>query len=194
MVKPRRRFGSRRRSRSHAPRASPAGKSSASTCRRGPLPPARIHWYNAPEPELKRLGVWQRLEKIAGRPLEWKDGSWTPRSGTLLVGSKGVVHTNAHNSVCALLPEGDFPDQGGPPQSLPRAGSHQREWLRACKGGSAALSNFDHSGPAIELMLSGNVATLVGRPLQFDPVACKVTDDEEADRALCPQHREGWSL
>ena len=47
---------------------------------RGDLPPARIHWYNAAEPELKRQGIWDRLEKIAGRPLEWKDNSWTPRS------------------------------------------------------------------------------------------------------------------
>ena len=46
---------------------------------RGSLPPAQIHWYNAPEQELKRHGIWDRLEKIAGRSLEWKDGSWTPR-------------------------------------------------------------------------------------------------------------------
>ena len=77
---------------------------------RGPLPPARIHWYNAPEAELVRLGIWQKLEKIAGRPLEWKDGSWTPRSGTLLVGSKGVVHTNAHNSVLRPVAREGIPE------------------------------------------------------------------------------------
>jgi len=161
---------------------------------RGPLPPVQIHWYNAPESQLKQLGVWERLEKIAGRPLEWKDNSWTPRSGSLLVGSKGVVHTNAHNSVCAILPESDFPNQGGPPQSLPRAGSHEREWLEACRGGPTPFSNFNHSGPAIEMLLLGNVATLVGQPLEFDPVACKIVNNEEADAALRPQHREGWSV
>ncbi len=160
---------------------------------RGPLPPASIHWYNGQEAELKRRGIWQRLEKIAGRPLEWKE-SWTPRSGSLLVGSKGVVHTNAHNSICALLPERDFPHAGGPPQSLPRSGSHEREWLGACKGGPAAFSNFDHSGPAVELLLLGNVATLVGKPLKFDPAAGKIADNEEADRALRPARREGWAL
>ncbi len=161
---------------------------------RGSLPPARIHWYDGQEAQLKRSGVWQRLEKIAGRSLQWKDNSWTPRSGSLLVGSKGVVHTNAHNSVCALLPESDFPHQGGPPQRLPRAGSHEREWLAACKGGPTPLSNFDHSGPAIELMLLGNVATLVGRPIEFDPVTCTIAGNEEADRALRPKHREGWPV
>lgn len=161
---------------------------------RGSLPPARIHWYNAPQNELKRQGIWEKLEKIAGRPLEWKDGSWTPESGTLLVGSKGVVHTNAHNSACHLLPERDFPDSGGPPHSFPHVEGHQREWVAACKGGPAPLAGFDHSGPAIELMLLGNVASLVNRSVEFDPVACKIVGDDEADRALRPAHREGWAL
>jgi len=161
---------------------------------RGSLPPAQIHWYNAPEAELKRQGIWDKLEKIAGRSLEWTDGSWTPRSGTLLVGSKGVVHTNAHNSVCALLPESDFPNAGGPPHSFPSVKGHQQEWVAACKGGPAPLSNFDHSGPSIELMLLGNVASLVGQPLEYDPAACKILGNDEADRALRPAHREGWAL
>jgi hypothetical protein len=35
---------------------------------------------------------------------------------------------------------------------------------------------------------------LVGRPLKFDPVACKIADDGEADRALRPPHGKGWTL
>jgi hypothetical protein len=160
---------------------------------RGSLPPARIHWHSAPEPKLKELGIWQRLEKIAGRSLDWKAG-WTPRSGSLLVGSKGIVHTNAHNSFCALLPAGDFRGSGGPPRLLEHVKSHESEWIRACKGGPAPLSNFDHSGPAMELLLLGNIATLVGKPLEFDPAAGKIVNNDEANRALRRQYREGWSL
>jgi hypothetical protein len=161
---------------------------------RGSAPPTQIHWYNAPEEELKRQGIWAKLEKIAGRPLEWTDGSWTPHSGTLLVGAKGVVHTNAHNSVCRLLPESDFPNAGGPPHRLPSVAGHQQEWVAACKGGPAPLSNFNHSGPSIELMLLGNVVTLMGEPVEFDPLACKIPGNDEADQALHPKHREGWAL
>jgi len=160
---------------------------------RGPQPPARIYWYNALEPQLRRLGIWQRLEKIAGRPLDWKQG-WTPRSGSLLVGSKGVVHTNAHNSLCALLPESKFPGGGGRPKTLPHVAGHEQEWLAACKGGAAPLSNFDHSGPAIELVLLGNVATLVGEPVEFDPAACKIAGNAKADQALRPPRRKGWAM
>ncbi len=160
---------------------------------RGSLPPARITWYNAQEKELRQRGIWQRLEKIAGRSLDWKQG-WTPRSGSLLVGSKGVVHTNAHNSLCALLPAKDFPKAGGPPRTMPHVQGHQREWLDACKGGPAPLSNFDHAGPAMELLLAGNIATLVGQPLEFDPATCTIVNNDTANRAIRRQYRAGWSL
>lgn len=160
---------------------------------RGPLPPARIHWYNAPEAELRRQGIWQNLENIVGRPLEW-EGSWTPQSGTLLVGSKGVVHTNAHNSICVLLPEKDFPGPSGPPKTMPSVRGHMPEWADACRGGPTPLSCFDHSGPAMELLLLGNVATMFPGVLEYDPRAGRIINHAEADLALSRQHREGWSL
>jgi hypothetical protein len=160
---------------------------------RGALPPARIHWYSARERELRRQGIWQRLEKIAGRSLEWSEG-WTPRSGSLLVGSKGVVHTNGHNSQCQLLPLSEFPDPAGPPGENRFAERHLREWSRACKGGPAPISNFDHSGPAMELLLLGNVATQVEGQLEFDPVAMKIANNAKADGLLRPERREGWAL
>ena len=82
----------------------------------------------------------------------------------------------------------------GPPRSLPHVESHHQEWLAACKGGPPPLSNFSHSGPAIELLLLGNVASLVRRPLEFDPVACQIVNDPEAHRALRAVRREGWAL
>jgi hypothetical protein len=160
---------------------------------RGALPPVRIHWYNAPQKELQRLGIWQRLERIAGRSLVWKEG-WTPESGSLLVGSKGTVHTNAHNSLCELLPKGDFPNSSVPPQKLPHVEGHIQEWIQGCKGGTLPLSNFDHSGPVVELLLLGNVATLVGKRLEFDPISMKVINNAEADALLRPESRQGWSL
>ena len=56
------------------------------------------------------------------------------------------------------------------------------------------MSNFDHAGPAMELLLFGNVATLVGRTLEFDPVACKIVNNAKADALLRPKHRDGYSV
>jgi len=99
-----------------------------------------------------------------------------------------------HNSSFTLLPEAKFADLEGPPQTLPRSGSHEREWLAACRGGPAAMSNFNYSGPLAELLLLGNVATQFDHPIEFDPVACKVLNSPQADQALRRPYREGWSL
>jgi hypothetical protein len=161
---------------------------------RGNLPPAVIYWYNASEQELRKQGIWARLEEIAQRDLVWKDGSWTPESGTLLVGEKGVVHTNAHNSVCQILPMEKFPDQVGPPRRYPHSPGHEREFIAACRGEATCFSNFDHSGPVIELLLAANVAGWFDDPLEFDPVECRIVNNSEADALLRPPYRSGWAL
>jgi len=161
---------------------------------RGSLPPARVHWYNAPENVLEEKGILRKLKRIAGRSLVWK-GSWKPMSGSMLVGSRGVVHTNTHNSICAILPESDFPDAGGPPQRLPRSGSHEREWMAACRGQATPISSFNHSGPAMELLMLGNVATLFpDQTLEYDPKEGKIVNLQEANRWLSRPRRKGWEL
>ena len=161
---------------------------------RGDAPPATIYWYKGLQEDLVRLGAWQKLETLASRSLDWR-GGWAPTSGSLVVGAKGTVHTNMHNSECALLPLDKFPDQGGPPRRLPHAGSHEREWVEACLGrGPKPFSNFDYASAVIELLLLGNIATLLGRTIEYDPVAGKIVGDEEANAALRPARRPGFEI
>ncbi|HJQ82196.1 MAG TPA: Gfo/Idh/MocA family oxidoreductase [Lacipirellulaceae bacterium] len=161
---------------------------------RGSMPPATIHWHKGKKADLERMGILEKLEKTAGRSLDWGSG-WASESGSLIVGADGMVHTNMHNSECALLPLEKFAHQGGRPKRIPRAGSHEREWVNACRGrGPRPMSNFDYAGPVLELLLLGNISTLVGQPIEFDPVACKITGDDEADRAIRPPRRDGWDL
>jgi hypothetical protein len=46
----------------------------------------------------------------------------------------------------------------------------------------------------LELLLLGNICTLLGKAIVFDPVGCKIVNDEEADRALRPPRRAGWEI
>ena len=41
---------------------------------------------------------------------------------------------------------------------------HEKDWVRACKGGKPASSNFDYSGPLSEMVLMGNLAVRYPRP------------------------------
>jgi hypothetical protein len=68
------------------------------------------------------------------------------------------------------------------------------EWLDAVKGGPAAMSNFDYAAPLAEYVLLGNIATLVGEKIEFDPAAMKITNHESANSAIQRQYRAGWTL
>ena len=56
------------------------------------------------------------------------------------------------------------------------------------------MSNFDYADPLAEFVLLGNVATLVGRTIEFDPVEMKIINNIEAEQALRHEYRQGWSL
>ena len=42
---------------------------------RGDLPPLTLYWHNGSHDNLRERGVWERVEKIAGRDLVWTDNS-----------------------------------------------------------------------------------------------------------------------
>jgi hypothetical protein len=72
---------------------------------------------------------------------------------------------------------------------------HEGDWIRACKGGKSASSNFDYSGPLSEMVLMGNLAVRYpGRKLQWDGEKMKVTNDSEADSYVRRHYRQGWTL
>ena len=56
------------------------------------------------------------------------------------------------------------------------------------------MSNFNYAGPLTEFVLLGNVATLFGRRIEFDPQALKIVNIAEANEALRREYRQGWSL
>ena len=69
----------------------------------------------------------------------------------------------------------DAPDAGGedarlqvPAPLLTRSPGHYRDWIRACKGGDPACSNFNVSAPFVEWMLLGVIALRVEGKLEYD--------------------------
>lgn len=98
-----------------------------------------------------------------------------------------------------IIPETKMRAYRRPPKRLPRIeggpGGHEKDWIRACKGGPAASSNFDYSGPFTETVVMGNLAVLnPGKKLLWDGRNMKVTNDEKANAFVQPKFRDGWSL
>jgi len=74
-----------------------------------------------------------------------------------------------------------------------REGS-SRKWVNACKGGAAAGSNFDISGPQAETILLGNIALRTGRKLLWDSAALRITNLPEANALLRRRYPAGCSV
>jgi predicted HAD superfamily Cof-like phosphohydrolase len=56
------------------------------------------------------------------------------------------------------------------------------------------MASFDYASALIEMVLLANVATRFEGKLEFDPIACKIINNEGANAALSREYRKGWSL
>ena len=77
---------------------------------------------------------------------------------------------------------------------LPPLGNFQKQWINACKGSLKTACDFDYSGKMIEMMLLGLVAYRVGKKIDYDGAAGRVTNSPEANDLLRRNYREGWTL
>jgi predicted dehydrogenase len=164
---------------------------------RGKLPACRMMWY---EHEHRR-----RV------PAELLHGRKPGASGLLIVGARGSLYTTSdYGDGWVLLPQKNFEGFQPPKPTLPRAqpgpardpkapdkdrqSAHHAEWLRACKGGPPAMSNFDYAGAFTEVVLLGNVAMRAGKRVAWDSEKLRAVGLPEADRYIRREYRKGWEL
>ncbi len=149
------------------------------------MPPVKLHWYDG--------GI------LPERPEDLEPSRRIPESGSIFVGSKGKIMCGTYSENARIIPEAKMRSYTRPPKTIPRIengpGGHEQDWIRACKGGPAASSNFDYAGPFTETVVMGNLAVLnPGKKLEWEGENMKVTNDEEANAYVRPNFREGWSL
>jgi hypothetical protein len=148
---------------------------------RGDLPPCSLTWYDGGQKPPK--------------PPEM-EAAKLDDNGALLIGDKGKIVTTAYGEKPQLLPESRMAGYKWPAEIIPRVpdNSPHKDFIRACKGGPVACSNFDVSGPFTEMALLGNVALRLGRKIEWDPVNLKCPGVPEADAILHPAFRDGWKV
>ncbi len=116
-------------------------------------------------------------------------------SGVIFIGSKGKLMCGEYGDSPRLIPETRMKAYKQPPKTLPRVkGSHEENWIQACKGGEPADSNFDYSGPMTEAVVLGNISLRMGQKLEWDGANLTVTNVKEANALVKPEYRAGWSL
>ncbi len=141
-----------------------------------------VHWYQGGAMPRSPRG-WVDLNKIG--------------HGAMFKGSKGYLIADFGSRL--LIPFGDdadmsYYDRRPKDKMLPNVGHFQKEWTNACKGDLKTSCDFEYGGTMIETMLLGLVAYRVGKKLEYDAVAGRVTNSEEANALLSRKYREGWTL
>jgi len=156
---------------------------------RGNWPPITIRWYNGPVP-----GVDEIVKPVLQDAPESQRDLWT-FAGTLIVGTKGMIHTTGHNAWFRLLPKDRFAEvQCDHPEEVSSSRGPEQDWFAACRGGPAPWSSFDYADALNEFLMLGNVATQFDEPLEYDPIAMKIINRPEADALLRCEYRTGWTL
>jgi hypothetical protein len=115
-------------------------------------------------------------------------------NGSLFVGTNGMITTGTYGENTRLLPVEKMRDYEFPPELLPRSPGHYRDWIRACKGGVPACSNFSVSAPFTEWIALGAIATKLNTRLEWDAEQMKITNNSEANELLKPIVRKGWDI
>jgi predicted dehydrogenase len=148
---------------------------------RGKLPAVRLTWYEG-------------RNNLPPRKLF--HGQKSRDSGFLVVGARGTMYSpHDYGGEWVLLPQENFRNYERPNPTLPRMGGrHHAEWIRACKGGAAAMSNFAYAGPFTEVVLLGNVAIRTGQRINWDSENLRARGLEAAARYIRRQYRKGWSI
>jgi predicted dehydrogenase len=112
----------------------------------------------------------------------------------VFVGTKGYLGTSGRGEGVGLIPGSRWAEYNLPPQLLTRSPGHQRDFIRACKGGEPACSNFAAAGPYTEWVVLGAIAARVPGKLLWDAERMEFTNSREATALVKPMFRRGWEL
>jgi hypothetical protein len=81
-----------------------------------------------------------------------------------------------------------------PEPTLTRSPGHYKDFIRACKGGEPACSNFEYASPFTEWVLLGSIAQRYDGKLLWDAENMRFTNHEEASRRVKREYRKGWEI
>src|SRR5690606_18612201 len=103
----------------------------------GDMAPVDVFWYDG--------GIMP--PRPAGVPEDQKLGDG--KNGSMFIGESGVLTAGEYGGQARLLPDEVMTGYKRPEQTIARIEDEDpyQNWLRACKGGEAAASNFEYSGP-----------------------------------------------
>lgn len=148
----------------------------------GRMPPVTIHWY-----EGSAVKNFQPPAGLAAADIKGQN--------EIFVGSKGFLATAGRGESVRRVPEAAMQGFEKPEPVIERSPGHYRDWIRACKGGPLACSDFSIAGPYVEWLLLGTISwRFPHEKLAWDGPNLRFTNNDRANEYIKPKFRKGWEL
>lgn len=121
----------------------------------------------------------------------------------IFAGTKGYMGTSGRGEAVGLLPGSRWAEYKLPLPYLQRSpgastgdnhAAHCRDWVRACKGGAPACSNFSIGGPYTEWLVLGAAAIHADGKLMWNYEKGEFTNNREVNKWVKPVFRKGWEI
>ena len=142
--------------------------------------------------------VWRDGGLTPSRPSDWPaDRMWPfDNSAQLWLGDNGSLVAGTYCENPRLSDEKrDAELKANPPsQKYPRTKGVYAEWVEAIKAGTQPGSNFAYAAPFTELVLLGNLALRLQRPVELNPETGEILTSGIPQEWLQPVYRAGWKL
>ncbi len=186
------------------------------------MPPVTVYWYHHPSGDawLPPGMSADEAHKIPGRGPEVGpqrgQGGFVPGTGgagpqkfntsgynLIFAGSKGHLGTSGRGEGVGLLPGSRWAEYKLPDPYLQRSpgastgsnhAAHVRDWIRACKGGAPACSNFTIAGPYTEWLVLGAAAVHHEGKLMWDNAKGEFSNGKHVTKWVKPTYRKGWEV
>lgn len=123
------------------------------------------------------------------------DGRKLPRTGNLIIGTKGkMLVIGDYWETPLLIPEKRRKEFGKAKQLLERSPGHHKEFFMACKGEKPrefSRSNYGYSGPMTANIQLGNLCARAGKKLVLNE-AGEITSDPKINDLAWREPRKCW--
>jgi len=176
-----------------------AGSGGGAPAARGQAPAGR----GAPEAGARGQQPAGRGQQQAARGRGGADRPPSSGYNEIFVGSKGYLGTSGRGEGVGLLPGSRWAEYELPDPILARSpgastgsnhAAHVRDWIRACKGGAPACSNFSIAGRYTEWLVLGAAALHFDGKLMWDNDRGMFSNGQEVDQWVKPTYRRGWEI
>lgn len=114
-----------------------------------------------------------------------------PRSGSLLVGETGTLVIPHVAEPKIYLPNGELTED----YEMAEDGDHYHGWIDGCILEEQPTDGFEYGGRLTEVILLANIAIRFPKEtLKWDAERMEFTNNDEANKFLSRDYREGWDL